>query len=58
MRPANYPHGNPGRGHTVVEAGGMRVGVINLSGAVGLQRRPLPLRHVDAILEPASRPTP
>ena len=26
MRPANYPQGNPGRGHTVVEAGGMRVG--------------------------------
>ena len=37
IRPANYPHANPGRGHTVVEAGGMRVGVINLSGAVGLQ---------------------
>ena len=22
IRPANYPHANPGRGHTVVEAGG------------------------------------
>src|SRR5689334_8616728 len=35
LRPANYPHSLPGRGHTVVEAGGMRVGVINLSGVVG-----------------------
>ena len=37
IRPANYPSGNPGRGYTVVEAGGMRVGVINLSGGVGLK---------------------
>src|SRR6476469_7412284 len=28
IRPANSPHANPGRGHTVVEAGGRRVGVI------------------------------
>jgi metallophosphoesterase (TIGR00282 family) len=51
IRPANYPHANPGRGHTVVEAGGMRVGVINLSGAVGLQVARLPFHEVDAILE-------
>ncbi len=42
IRPANYPHANPGRGHVVVEAGGMRVGVINLSGAVGLRVARLP----------------
>jgi 2',3'-cyclic-nucleotide 2'-phosphodiesterase len=51
IRPANYPHANPGRGHTVVEAGGMRVGVVNLSGAVGLQVARLPFHEVDAILE-------
>ncbi len=51
IRPANYGHSNPGRGHTVVEAGGMRVGVINLSGAVGLQVARLPFHEVDAILE-------
>ena len=32
MRPANYPKGSPGRGHTVVERDGMRLGVVNLSG--------------------------
>src|SRR5262245_32541985 len=37
IRPANYPYANPGRGYTVVEAGGARVGVINLSGAIGLK---------------------
>ncbi len=44
IRPANYPHGNPGRGHAVVAAGGMRVAVLNLSGAVMLTvaRSPFP----------------
>lgn len=51
IRPANYPHANPGKGHVVVEAGGMRVGVINLSGAVGLRVARLPFHEVDAILE-------
>jgi metallophosphoesterase (TIGR00282 family) len=51
VRPANYPQGNPGHGHTMVEAGGMRVGVINLSGAVGLRVARSPFDTVDAILE-------
>jgi len=51
IRPANYPHANPGKGHLVVEAGGMRVGVINLSGAIGLKVARLPFQEVDAILE-------
>jgi metallophosphoesterase (TIGR00282 family) len=50
IRPANYPHANPGRGHVVVEAAGRRVGVINLSGAVGLQVARLPFQEVDSIL--------
>src|SRR4051794_4744700 len=28
VRPANHPQANPGRGHTVVEVGGMRVRVV------------------------------
>jgi metallophosphoesterase (TIGR00282 family) len=51
VRPANYPHANPGRGHTVVEAGGIRVAVINLSGEVGLTVARSPFHEVDAILE-------
>lgn len=34
IRPANYPKGVPGRGRTVVEHGGFRLGVINLMGRV------------------------
>ncbi|HEX2096201.1 MAG TPA: TIGR00282 family metallophosphoesterase [Solirubrobacterales bacterium] len=51
IRPANYPHANPGRGYVVVEAGGMRVGVINLSGAVGLEVARSPFHEIDAILD-------
>ncbi|HEX8752747.1 MAG TPA: TIGR00282 family metallophosphoesterase [Solirubrobacterales bacterium] len=51
VRPANYPQGNPGRGHTVVEAAGMRVAVINLSGGVGLRVARSPFDTVDAILD-------
>jgi metallophosphoesterase (TIGR00282 family) len=51
IRPANYPSGNPGRGHTLVEAGGMRVAVINLSGGVGLKVARSPFDAADAILE-------
>jgi metallophosphoesterase (TIGR00282 family) len=50
IRPANYPQGNPGRGYTVVEIAGMRVGVINLSGAAGLKVARSPFDAVDEIL--------
>jgi 2',3'-cyclic-nucleotide 2'-phosphodiesterase len=51
LRPANYPQGNPGRGFTVVEVGGMRVAVINLSGAVGLRVARSPFDTVDGLLD-------
>jgi 2',3'-cyclic-nucleotide 2'-phosphodiesterase len=51
VRPANYPRGNPGRGHTVVEVAEQRVAVVNLSGAVGLKVARSPFAEIDAILE-------
>jgi metallophosphoesterase (TIGR00282 family) len=50
VRPANYPKGNPGRGHTIVEKDGMRLGVVNLSGTVFLDAARSPFPEVDAIL--------
>jgi metallophosphoesterase (TIGR00282 family) len=50
IRPANYPQGNPGHGHTVVEVAGMRVRVVNLSGGVGLRVARSPFDTVDSIL--------
>jgi 2',3'-cyclic-nucleotide 2'-phosphodiesterase len=50
VRPANYPRGSPGRGHTIVEASGIRLGVVNLSGQVFLQAVRSPFAEVDALL--------
>jgi 2',3'-cyclic-nucleotide 2'-phosphodiesterase len=50
VRPANYPKGSPGRGHTVVERDGMRLGVMNLSGLVFLQAVRSPFAEADAAL--------
>ena len=50
VRPANYPKGSPGRGHTVVERDGMRLGVVNLSGMVFMEAVRSPFSEVDALL--------
>jgi 2',3'-cyclic-nucleotide 2'-phosphodiesterase len=50
VRPANYPKGSPGRGHTVVENDGTRLGVVNLSGLVFLDAVRSPFAEVDAVL--------
>jgi metallophosphoesterase (TIGR00282 family) len=50
VRPANYPKGSPGRGHTVVARDGMRLGVVNLSGLVALQAVRSPFAEADAAL--------
>jgi metallophosphoesterase (TIGR00282 family) len=50
VRPANFPKGSPGRGHTVVEANGLRLGVINLSGQVFLEAVRSPFAEADALL--------
>jgi metallophosphoesterase (TIGR00282 family) len=50
VRPANYPKGNPGRGYTVVERDGMRLGVVNLSGLVFIEAARSPFAEADAVL--------
>ena len=51
VRPANFIAGNPGRGHTIVEAGGIRVCVINLIGQVQLQAARSPFAEADSLLD-------
>jgi 2',3'-cyclic-nucleotide 2'-phosphodiesterase len=50
VRPANYPRGNPGRGHTVIERDGARLAVVNLSGSVFLEVARSPFAEIDAVL--------
>jgi metallophosphoesterase (TIGR00282 family) len=51
VRPANFMTGNPGVGHTIVEAGGMRVCVINLIGQVQLRAARSPFTEAESILD-------
>jgi 2',3'-cyclic-nucleotide 2'-phosphodiesterase len=50
IRPANFPKGSPGRGHTVVESNGTRLGVINLSGQLYLEAVRSPFSEADALV--------
>src|SRR4051795_10611490 len=54
VRPANYPKGSPGRGFTIVERDGVRLGVVNLSGMVFLQAVRSPFAEADAVLSDLS----
>jgi 2',3'-cyclic-nucleotide 2'-phosphodiesterase len=51
IRPANFMAGSPGSGHVVVEAGGVRVCVINLIGMLHLQAARSPFAEVDMLLD-------
>ena len=50
IRPSNYPKGNPGRGWTVVEKDGRRLGVANLLGTVFVDAARSPFGEADAVL--------
>jgi metallophosphoesterase (TIGR00282 family) len=51
LRPANFAESNPGHGHVVVEAAGMRVCVINLSGQMHMQVDRNPFNAIDDLLD-------
>ena len=51
IRPANYAHGNPGRGHGVVSGEAGRLGVINLSGTVSLRAARSPFTEADSLVD-------
>ena len=55
VRPANYPKGNPGRGAAIVEAAGVRVGVLNLSGELQLTVARAPFPAADAEISELER---
>jgi 2',3'-cyclic-nucleotide 2'-phosphodiesterase len=51
LRPANYLAAQPGHGETVVERGGVRLGVVNLSGNLYLNAGRPAFVEIDAVLE-------
>src|SRR3954453_2918514 len=50
VRPGNYPKAAPGRGHTVVEKNGSRLGIVNVQGQFSLDVARSPFAEVDASL--------
>jgi 2',3'-cyclic-nucleotide 2'-phosphodiesterase len=54
VRPTNFPASNPGRGHTIVDAAGMRVAVLNLSGAMHMQVERSPFAAAEDALDQLS----
>ncbi|MCL6548420.1 MAG: TIGR00282 family metallophosphoesterase [Alicyclobacillus sp.] len=50
VRPANYPPGTPGRGHTVCRVNGREVLIANVMGRAFLSQLDCPFRALDAIL--------
>ena len=55
VRPANYLRSQPGRGTCVVERGGVRLGVANLSGNVFLRAARPVFSEVEGIVEDLTR---
>ncbi|HTY13771.1 MAG TPA: TIGR00282 family metallophosphoesterase [Candidatus Omnitrophota bacterium] len=49
-RPANYPKGAPGNEFLIVEAGGVKVGILNLLGRVFMQCVDCPFQAAEALL--------
>ena len=55
VRPANYLASQPGHGTCIVESGGLRLGVLNLSGNVFLRAARLAFQEADAAVEAFTR---
>jgi metallophosphoesterase (TIGR00282 family) len=51
VRPANYLRGQPGRGTCVVESGGLRLGVVNMSGNLYLRAGRSAFTEIDVALK-------
>jgi metallophosphoesterase (TIGR00282 family) len=59
LRPANYPEGAPGRGHTVIaDARGRTLGVLNLEGRVYMRNLDCPFRCADRLVAELRQTTP
>ena len=58
IRPANYPPGSPGRGSGIVEAAGVKVGVLNLMGRVFMPTVDDPFRVARDLVDMLREQTP
>lgn len=57
IRPANFPHGTPGKGIVFVNINGTEVAVINMQGRTFLDPLDDPFRKIDELIEEAKKRT-
>jgi metallophosphoesterase (TIGR00282 family) len=57
IRPANYPRGTPGRGWTILEKSGVKIGVLNLLGRVFMEPLDCPFRTAQKELQAIQKQT-
>lgn len=58
LRPANYPSGVPGKGHTILELkDGQKIGILNLEGRVFMRPLECPFRTAEKIIRDLSKIT-
>lgn len=57
LRPANYPEGAPGRGYTLLEKKGLRLGVINLEGRIFMRPLECPFRTAERLAKELRKET-
>ena len=57
LRPLNYGDQAPGRGYTIIEAGGKKIAVINLLGRVFMQPMDCPFNAIKKVLEDIRKTT-
>ncbi|WP_212938745.1 TIGR00282 family metallophosphoesterase [Paenibacillus antibioticophila] len=55
VRPANFPEGTPGTGHTIIRAGGKELALINLMGRTFLPAIDDPFRAADELVAAVSK---
>ena len=58
LRPANFPQGAPGKGYVVVEKNGLKLGVVNLQGRIGLPPLDSPFIVGRSIVKEIKKETP
>lgn len=58
VRPLNYAEGTPGKGWTVIEAGGVHVAVVNVMGRAFMPTVSCPFRALDAAVAELAGTTP
>ena len=57
LRPANYPHGVPGKGYTIFKKNGLSIGVLNLIGRIFMQPVDCPFNAADEIVASLGKET-